>query len=139
MTILCNSIIIVHSNKEFSVLLANILTNRAIGFFSVQNNYLNIFFVLQVDILKALGAEIIRTPTEAAWDSPESHIGVARRLNKELPNSHILDQVRSIYITLRLPWRTTIHNWKQKLLSPQLLITRSSKLISLYFLVQKSL
>jgi cystathionine beta-synthase len=54
--------------------------------------------VLQVDILKALGAEIIRTPTEAAWDSPESHIGVARRLNKELPNSHILDQVRSIYI-----------------------------------------
>lgn len=46
----------------------------------------------KVDILKALGAEIIRTPTEAAWDSPESHIGVARRLNKEIPNSHILDQ-----------------------------------------------
>lgn len=46
----------------------------------------------KVDVLKALGAEIIRTPTEAAWDSPESHIGVARRLNKEIPNSHILDQ-----------------------------------------------
>jgi len=46
----------------------------------------------KVDVLKALGAQIIRTPTEAAWDSPESHIGVARRLNKELPNSHILDQ-----------------------------------------------
>lgn len=43
-------------------------------------------------MLKALGAEIIRTPTEAAWDSPESHIGVAIRLNKEIPNSHILDQ-----------------------------------------------
>ena len=43
-------------------------------------------------ILEALGAEIIRTPTEAAWDSPESHIGVARRLQKELPNAHILDQ-----------------------------------------------
>lgn len=42
--------------------------------------------------MKALGAEIIRTPTEAAWDSPESHIGVALRLNKEIPNSHILDQ-----------------------------------------------
>src|SRR5688572_29267489 len=26
-------------------------------------------------VLEALGAEIIRTPTEAAWDSPESHIG----------------------------------------------------------------
>ena len=42
--------------------------------------------------LAALGAEIIRTPTEAAWDAPESHIGVARRLQKELPNAHILDQ-----------------------------------------------
>lgn len=43
-------------------------------------------------ILEALGAEIIRTPTEAAWDAPESHIGVAKRLQKELPNAHILDQ-----------------------------------------------
>jgi cystathionine beta-synthase len=43
-------------------------------------------------VLEALGAEIIRTPTEAAWDSPESHIGVARRLNEIMPNSHILDQ-----------------------------------------------
>jgi len=46
----------------------------------------------KVDVLKALGADIVRTPTEASWDSPESHIGVARRLNKEIPNSHILDQ-----------------------------------------------
>ena len=29
---------------------------------------------------------------EAAFDSPESHIGVALRLNKEIENSHILDQ-----------------------------------------------
>lgn len=42
--------------------------------------------------LDALGAQIIRTPTEAAWDAPESHIGVAKRLQKELPNAHILDQ-----------------------------------------------
>lgn len=46
----------------------------------------------KVDVLKALGAEIVRTPTEAAFDSPESHIGVANRLNKEIPNSVILDQ-----------------------------------------------
>ncbi|MES1910672.1 MAG: hypothetical protein MHM6MM_003223 [Cercozoa sp. M6MM] len=46
----------------------------------------------KVDVLKALGAEIIRTPTEAAFDSPESHIGVALRLEKELENAHILDQ-----------------------------------------------
>jgi cystathionine beta-synthase len=43
-------------------------------------------------VLEALGAEIIRTPTEAAWDSPESHIGVARRLKEVIPNAHILDQ-----------------------------------------------
>lgn len=49
----------------------------------------------KVDVLKALGAEIIRTPTEAAWDSPESHIGVANRLQKEIPNAHILDQYKN--------------------------------------------
>lgn len=43
-------------------------------------------------VLEALGAEIIRTPTEAAWDAPESHIGVAKQLNRIIPNSHILDQ-----------------------------------------------
>lgn len=43
-------------------------------------------------VLEALGAEIIRTPTEAAWDDPESHISVAKRLQQELPNAHILDQ-----------------------------------------------
>ena len=43
-------------------------------------------------VLEALGAEIIRTPTEAAWDAPESHIGVAQQLEKILPNAHILDQ-----------------------------------------------
>ncbi len=43
-------------------------------------------------ILKSLGAKIVRTPTEAAWDAPESHIGVANKLQQEIPNSHILDQ-----------------------------------------------
>ena len=43
-------------------------------------------------VLKALGAEIVRTPTEAAWDDPESHIEIAKKLNKEIKNSHILDQ-----------------------------------------------
>jgi cystathionine beta-synthase len=46
----------------------------------------------KVDVLKALGAEIIRTPTEAAWDAPDSHISVAKKLQRDTPNSHILDQ-----------------------------------------------
>jgi len=49
----------------------------------------------KMNMLKALGAEIIRTPTEAAFDSPDSHIGVAARLQKEIPNSHILDQYKN--------------------------------------------
>ncbi|OCF78594.1 cystathionine beta-synthase [Kwoniella mangroviensis CBS 8886] len=43
-------------------------------------------------MLRALGAEIVRTPTEAAWDSSESHIGVARKLQKSIPGGVILDQ-----------------------------------------------
>jgi len=42
--------------------------------------------------LESLGAKIIRTPTEAAFDDPASHIGVAKKLNNEIANSHILDQ-----------------------------------------------
>ena len=46
-------------------------------------------------VLKALGAEIVRTPTEAAWDDPESHIEVAKKMQSEIPNSHILDQYKN--------------------------------------------
>lgn len=49
----------------------------------------------KVDVLRALGAEIVRTPTTARFDSPESHVGVAWRLRNEIPNSHILDQYRN--------------------------------------------
>ena len=44
------------------------------------------------DVLTALGAKVIRTRTEAAFDDPDSLIGIAKKLNKEIPNSHILDQ-----------------------------------------------
>lgn len=43
-------------------------------------------------ILQALGAKIYRTPTEAKWNDPDSHISLARKLQKEIPNAHILDQ-----------------------------------------------
>uniref|UniRef100_A0A3Q3CE41 Cystathionine beta-synthase-like n=1 Tax=Haplochromis burtoni TaxID=8153 RepID=A0A3Q3CE41_HAPBU len=46
----------------------------------------------KVHVLRALGAEIVRTPTAAAFDSPESHICTAWRLKNEIPNSHILNQ-----------------------------------------------
>lgn len=53
-------------------------------------------------VLEALGATIYRTPTEAAWDSPDSHISLAKKLNEEIPNSHILDQYQN-------PWNPGAH------------------------------
>jgi len=43
-------------------------------------------------VLEALGAKIVRTPTEVSYDDPKSLFGVAKQLQKETPNSHILDQ-----------------------------------------------
>lgn len=54
------------------------------------------------DVLKALGATIIRTPTSAAFDAPNSHISEAQRikerLNAENPGiAVILDQYTNPY------------------------------------------
>ncbi len=43
-------------------------------------------------VLQALGAQIVRTKTELPHDHPDSMMGTAERLHKEIPNSHILDQ-----------------------------------------------
>ncbi len=45
--------------------------------------------------IESLGATIVRTPTEASFDSPESHIAVAIKLQAETPNSFILDQYKN--------------------------------------------
>ncbi|CAJ0566603.1 unnamed protein product, partial [Mesorhabditis spiculigera] len=46
--------------------------------------------------MESLGAIIVRTPNEAGFDSPYSHIGVALRLQKEIPGAIILDQYRNM-------------------------------------------
>ncbi|TPX19053.1 uncharacterized protein E0L32_011297 [Thyridium curvatum] len=67
----------------------------------------------KVSVLRALGATIIRTPTQAAWDSPESHIGVAMRLQKEIPNSHILDQYTNVDNPRAHEFGTAEEIWEQ--------------------------
>lgn len=42
--------------------------------------------------LSVLGSTVVRTPNEAAFNSPSSHIGVALRLKHEIPGAVILDQ-----------------------------------------------
>lgn len=67
----------------------------------------------KVNTLKALGAQIIRTPTEEPWDSPNSHIGIAKKLNKEIPNSHILNQYTNINNPLAHYENTAEELWTQ--------------------------
>jgi cysteine synthase len=46
-------------------------------------------------VLERLGAKIYRTRTEAAWNDPDSHISLAKKLHQEIPNSYILDQYKN--------------------------------------------
>jgi cystathionine beta-synthase len=46
----------------------------------------------KIDILKALGAEVIVCPTNVEPEDPRSYYSVARRLNKEIPNSFHCNQ-----------------------------------------------
>lgn len=48
----------------------------------------------KIDTLRALGAEIVKTPYDANSASPAGPILTAQRLNKEIPNSVVLDQVK---------------------------------------------
>jgi cystathionine beta-synthase len=46
----------------------------------------------KIDLLKAFGAEVVITPTNVPPDSPESFYEVARRIQRETPNSIIMEQ-----------------------------------------------
>ncbi|MFL9485582.1 pyridoxal-phosphate dependent enzyme [Chitinophagaceae bacterium LWZ2-11] len=46
----------------------------------------------KMDILKAVGAEVIVCPTNVEPDDPRSYYSVARRLEKEIPNSYLCNQ-----------------------------------------------
>ena len=46
----------------------------------------------KVDILKAVGAEVIVCPTNVVPDDPRSYYSVAKRLGKEIPNSMYMNQ-----------------------------------------------
>lgn len=43
-------------------------------------------------LLRAYGAELILTPTELAFDHPDNYIEVAKRLARENPRTHLLNQ-----------------------------------------------
>eukprot|EP01060_Flectonema_neradi_P035313 TRINITY_DN646_c0_g1_i12.p1 TRINITY_DN646_c0_g1~~TRINITY_DN646_c0_g1_i12.p1 ORF type:complete len:360 (+),score=97.61 TRINITY_DN646_c0_g1_i12:166-1245(+) len=49
----------------------------------------------KICVMETLGARVIRTPNDAAWDAPNSHIGIANKMAAEDPNTHVLDQYRN--------------------------------------------
>ena len=46
----------------------------------------------KIDILRAMGAEVIVTPTNVASDDPRSYYSVAKKLNEDIPNSFYPNQ-----------------------------------------------
>lgn len=46
----------------------------------------------KMDILRAVGAEVVVTPTNVTADDPRSYYSVAKRLNEEIPNSFYPNQ-----------------------------------------------
>src|SRR5207249_7854419 len=46
----------------------------------------------KIDALRALGAEVIVTPTQVDHHDPRSYHSVALRLSREIPNSHFPNQ-----------------------------------------------
>ena len=67
----------------------------------------------KVDILKALGAEVIVCPTNVEPDDPRSYYSVARRLNKEIPNSFHCNQYDNLANRLAHYETTGPEIWKQ--------------------------
>ncbi len=50
----------------------------------------------KIDILRAVGAEVIVCPTNVAPDDPKSYYSVARKLNEEIPNSFYPNQYDNV-------------------------------------------
>ena len=50
----------------------------------------------KMDILRAVGAEVVVTPTNVSADDPRSYYSVAERLNKEIPNSYYPNQYHNL-------------------------------------------
>lgn len=67
----------------------------------------------KMDILKALGAEVIVCPTNVEPDDPRSYYSVARRLNQEIPNSFHCNQYDNLANRLAHYESTGPEIWKQ--------------------------
>lgn len=67
----------------------------------------------KIDIMRAMGAEVIICPTNVAPDHPESYYSVAQRLNKEIPNSYYPNQYDNLSNRLAHYESTGPEIWEQ--------------------------
>ncbi|MGH1337557.1 MAG: pyridoxal-phosphate dependent enzyme [Aureispira sp.] len=73
-------------------------TGMGIAIAGVVKGYKSIFTTSdkqskeKIDLLRAVGAEVIVCPTNVTPDDPRSYYSVAKRLNKEIPNSYWANQ-----------------------------------------------
>ncbi|GAB2546329.1 hypothetical protein GCM10027189_31270 [Rufibacter soli] len=67
----------------------------------------------KVDILKAVGAEVIVCPTNVAPEHPDSYYSVAKRLNQEIPNSFYPNQYDNLSNTAAHYDTSGPEIWKQ--------------------------
>jgi cystathionine beta-synthase len=67
----------------------------------------------KMDILRAVGAEVIVCPTNVSPEDPRSYYSVARKLNKEIPNSIYPNQYDNLSNTAAHYETTGPEIWKQ--------------------------
>jgi len=67
----------------------------------------------KIDILRAMGAEVIVCPTSVSADDKRSYYSVAERLNKEIPNSYYPDQYNNLSNTKAHYEQTGPEIWEQ--------------------------
>ncbi len=67
----------------------------------------------KIDILRAVGAEVIVCPTNVSADDPRSYYSVARKLNKDIPNSFYPNQYDNLSNTKAHYETTGPEIWEQ--------------------------
>ncbi len=67
----------------------------------------------KINILRAVGAEVIVCPTNVSPDDPRSYYSVARKLNKDIPNSFYPNQYDNLSNTAAHYETTGPELWKQ--------------------------
>jgi cystathionine beta-synthase len=77
-------------------------TGVAVAMYAAIKGYKAIFTIPdkmsneKINLLKAFGAEVIVTPTDVPPDSPESYYEVAKRIQRETPNSYYVGQYENL-------------------------------------------